>query len=79
MRVDSHTITSLPTLLTPQETSEVLRISIAGIYRLVEKRELPFYKVRRSLRFDSVDVMTYLNGRRVESIKETICYEHTKV
>ncbi|HCU47998.1 TPA: hypothetical protein DIC39_02995 [Patescibacteria group bacterium] len=70
MKVDLHTIDGLPSLLTPQETAGVLRISLSGIYRLVDQRELRFYKIRRSLRFDKKDVLEYLNYQCVKSVKE---------
>jgi excisionase family DNA binding protein len=70
--IDSRTITGIPILLSPQDVAEILRVSVATIYRLVEKREIRFYKVRGSLRFNQIDVINFLNGHCVESIKEII-------
>jgi excisionase family DNA binding protein len=55
----------IPKLLTPNELARVLRISKAGVYRLVEKRLMPFYKVKGSLRFDQKDVSEYLQKMRI--------------
>jgi len=58
---------SKPNLITPDELADLLRISKVGVYRLVEKRLIPFYRVRGSLRFERKDVMAYLAKNRVES------------
>ena len=55
----------IPKLITPDELARLLRISKAGVYRLVEKRIMPFYKVKGSLRFDQKDVIDYLQGTRI--------------
>jgi excisionase family DNA binding protein len=52
-------------LLTPAETAALLRISKASVYRLVERREVPFYRLRGSLRFDRRDIEAYLERCRV--------------
>lgn len=54
-------------LLTIKQVADLLSVSITTIYRLVDNRDLPFYKVRGGLRFDLVDVETYLKQTRVES------------
>ena len=64
MPADSH---PLPKLLTPDELADALRISKVSVYRLVEKRLLPFYRVRGSLRFEEKDVIAYLERKRVGS------------
>jgi len=55
----------IPKLITPDELARLLRISKAGVYRLVEKRAMPFYKVRGSLRFDKKDVSEFLRETRI--------------
>ena len=55
-------------LLTPEELADLLKISKAGVYRLVAKRSLHFYKVGGGIRFAKVDVMTFLQRSRVESV-----------
>ncbi|WP_394700273.1 helix-turn-helix domain-containing protein [uncultured Desulfosarcina sp.] len=59
---------SNPNLITPDELKQILRISKTGVYRLVEKRSIPFYKVSGSLRFERNDVLEYLRNNRVEPI-----------
>lgn len=47
-------------LITPKELSELFKISLASIYRLVDKRALPFYKIGGNLRFSKNDIERYL-------------------
>lgn len=58
---------SNPNLITPDELADLLRISKVGVYRLVDKRLIPFYRIKGSLRFERKDVMAYLAKNRVES------------
>jgi len=55
-------------LLTLDELANMLKISHAGVYRLIEKRLIPFHKVMRSIRFDKNDVISYLQQNRIESV-----------
>lgn len=55
-------------LLTPDEVAKILKISKAGIYRLIDKRLIPFSKVMGSIRFEKNDVFSYLKNNRVESV-----------
>ncbi|MBI3365996.1 MAG: helix-turn-helix domain-containing protein [Ignavibacteriae bacterium] len=69
MPADSTRVSStIPELLTPDEAVRVLKLSKASLYRLVEKRLLPFYRVSGSLRFGVKDLENYLTSRRVESV-----------
>ncbi len=52
-------------LLTPDETAQLLRVSKSSVYRLVERREIPFYRLRGNLRFDQGDIDAYLERCRV--------------
>jgi putative molybdopterin biosynthesis protein len=56
--------------LTPRELTEVLRVSMSTVYRLVEGRHLPFYRFGRKLRFAMSDVEEYLRKSRVEMIEK---------
>ena len=56
------------TLLTPREAADMLRLSKASIYRLVEKREIPFHRVSGSLRFSQKDLEEYVSRGRVEAV-----------
>ena len=77
MQLDSHITAGLPVLLTPQEVAKALRISMPGVYRLVEKRMIPFHRVRRSLRFTEQDIVAFLASSRVESVRRCNVYERT--
>ena len=72
MQVDTHAPVKDPevslALLTPAEAADMLRLSKASIYRLVETRALPFYRVSGSLRFAQKDLEAYITRGRVESI-----------
>jgi excisionase family DNA binding protein len=72
MQADLHDIAIQPehllALLTPSEAANMLRLSKASIYRLVETRRLPFYRVSGSLRFSKKDLEDYLARGRVESV-----------
>lgn len=59
---------TLNKLITPDELADILNISKSSVYRLIEGRKLPFYKVGGSLRFQDDDVKKYLEGVRVGSI-----------
>ena len=61
-------LNTLPNLLTPDDLAAFLSISKTGVYRLVEKRRIPFFRIGGSLRFEKKDVLSYLQGNRVESV-----------
>ena len=65
MLTDSHPIE----LLTRDELMQMLKISKAGVYRLVGKRQIPFYKVGGTLRFDRRDIIEYLQCNRIEPVQ----------
>ncbi len=54
--------------LTRDDVARLLKISRATVYRLVESRRLPFYKIGNSLRFDKRDVLAFLRQHRVEAL-----------
>lgn len=58
----------LPKMLSTAELAELLNISKAGVYRLIEQRRIPFYKIMGSLRFDRDDVIAYLKQNRFEPV-----------
>lgn len=66
---------SIPRLLLPDQLRQLLGISKATMYRLVEKRAFPFYKIGGSLRFNYDEVMEYVAMCRVRPTNE---YEHTQ-
>jgi len=55
-------------LITPDELASILRMSKSSIYRIIEKREIPFYKISGSLRFKESDIESYINSSRIESM-----------
>ena len=61
-------LNTLPNLLTPDDLASFLSISKTGVYRLVEKRQIPFFRIGGSLRFGKKDVLSYLQGKRIESV-----------
>jgi excisionase family DNA binding protein len=64
---------NIPKLYTPREAAALLKISMAGVYRLVDARVIPFYHVGRGLRFAEEDLIKYLSGNRTEPItRDTI-------
>ncbi len=54
--------------LNVQELAELLKCSKATIYRLTDRRDIPFHRLPRGLRFAMADVRDYLTGCRVESV-----------
>lgn len=65
MPTSSHPTTEL---LTPDELASMLKISKAGVYRLVEQRQIHFHKIMGSLRFDKNDVLSFLRQNRIEPV-----------
>ena len=55
-------------LVTPTEAGQMLRLSKASIYRLVETRRLAFYRVSGSLRFSKRELEEYVARGRVDSV-----------
>lgn len=53
-------------LLTRDQVARLLNISRASVYRLVERRHIPFYKIGGRLRFDRNDVLAFLLKHRIE-------------
>lgn len=65
MPIDSD---SKAPLLTPNDVARMLKISKAGVYRLIDKRLIRFYKVMGSIRFAEDDITAFLRHNRVESV-----------
>ena len=55
-------------LLTPEEVAQMLKISKVGVYRLINKRLVRFYKVMGSIRFDKGDILSFLENNRIEAV-----------
>ena len=66
MPIDPSAASLPPNLLTPDDVAEVLRVSKTSVYRLVERREIRFYRVCGLLRFDRGDITRFLSAGSVE-------------
>ena len=55
-------------LLDVAEVAEFLKISVSGVRRLQQKRQIPFFKVGGRVRFTRSDIVEYLKHRRVAAI-----------
>jgi len=54
--------------ISPKELKEVLGISLPTIYRLIDSRKLPAFKIGNSLRFLREDVLAYLESHRIDQL-----------
>jgi excisionase family DNA binding protein len=54
--------------LSPKELKDILGISLPTVYRLIDRRKLPVFKVGNSLRFLREDVIIYLESHRIDRI-----------
>lgn len=52
-------------LLTVPEVAALLRLTVKGIYAMVEARRIPFIKVSNRVRFLRADVLRWLSENRV--------------
>ncbi len=64
----STNIDLITELLTPNEVGKTLRISKAGVYRLIERRRIRFYRVMGSIRFAKGDIVSFLENNQVEQV-----------
>lgn len=55
-------------LYTTDELAKIFNISKPTVYRIIESRKIPFYKVKGSIRFTRDDVLKYLEENRIESV-----------
>ena len=60
--------------LSSEELASYFNVSVKTIYRRIESRDLPFYKIGGCIRFKKEDVDNYLNKVLVESVSKK--YEH---
>lgn len=61
---------TIQNLITPDELAKLFKISKSSVYRLVDSRVLPFYKVGGNLRFSAKDIDEYLGNVRFESMQK---------
>ena len=53
--------------LTPQEVSELLKITKNTVYELIKRGELPSYKIGKKIRIDMHDVEAYINNQKTNN------------
>ena len=58
-------ITSVPHLLTVNETADRLRISQMTLYRLIRAGEVPAMRIGNQLRVDEQELAQYLTDQRL--------------
>jgi excisionase family DNA binding protein len=62
---------SLPTLLTVDETASLLRTSRKAVYAMVERRQVPgVVRIRRRVLFRAADLLHWLDQKCASSPKE---------
>jgi len=54
--------------LSPKDLRDILGISLPTIYRLIDGRKLPAFKIGNSLRFLREDVIAYLESHRIDQL-----------
>lgn len=54
----------MPSLYTPKEVADYLKISRGAVYNLVAKQEIESIKVGRHRRFTAQQVKNYMNDKR---------------
>jgi excisionase family DNA binding protein len=54
--------------LSPTELKEILGLSVPTIYRLINSRKIPAFKIGNSLRFLREDVIAYLEAQRIDQL-----------
>ena len=57
-------------LLSPQELSEVLSISIETVYAWTSQKRIPYIKMGRLVRFNMDEVNKWLERQKVEAREE---------
>jgi len=59
-------------LLTIDGVAEMFNVSKTTVYRMVQSRILPFYRIGGNLRFDEREMLGYLERQRVAPIEERL-------
>ena len=62
--------------LTPQEVSELLKITKNTVYELIKRGELPSYKIGKKIRIDMHDVEAYINNQKNKNSSNAILYNN---
>jgi excisionase family DNA binding protein len=64
----NHVIDTGLDFISLQEAAEIFKVAKVSMYRLVEKRILPFYKPFGKILFKKQDLMQFTEERRTEKI-----------
>jgi excisionase family DNA binding protein len=54
-------------LLTPEELGNVLGVSVHTIYQWTSKRQIPFMKVGKLIRFSEMEIQKWLEANKLET------------
>ena len=55
-------------LLTIAEAAKLLKLSVSGMRRFQQRRQIPFIKLGGSIRFTRQDLTSFLQRNRVEAV-----------
>ena len=64
--------------LTPQEVSDLLRVSVYTVRRWIKEGNLPAYKIGRGWRIGRADLDRWLDQQRIVTIEEDEVEDSTK-
>jgi len=54
--------------ISPKDLCIILNVSLPTIYRLIDARKIPAFKIGNSIRFLKEDVVSYLEQNRIDQI-----------
>lgn len=55
--------------LSPKEVANMFNVSLSTIYRLMDKREIPFFKIGGAIRLNEDDINQYLEINKHDWLK----------
>ena len=62
-------VNTIVKLYTINQVAEILAVSKITVYRLVETRKIPFYKIKGCIRFTEKDIFSFLDQSRIEPVE----------
>ena len=68
-RLKGLSAVDLPRVIHPKYVAELLEVSPATVSRLIDKNEIPAYKIGGSYRIDPEDFVDFINGCSINFIK----------
>jgi len=69
LQLNNELVSGVPSYLTVKEVAEILRVSPDSVYRLLDKRDIPFYQLGGSRRISVDDLQKYLDACYVQARK----------